>query len=389
MARAIAILAVTQLVGWGTTFNLCAVTGPAMAADLAISLPQVLFGPTIMLVTMAILSPVLPRAMASFGVGGTMAGGSLVACAGLALLGSAAGQPAFYAAWTIIGVAGTAMLTTPAQIALAAIAGDRSRRALGALVILSGLSSSIFWPLTASIQAEFGWRSACWIFAGLNLVVCLPLHLFALARTAHPRVAPPAIPPAETGGAVFFLIATAVSLNGFISWGFSLTIIVLLADRGLPMAQAVMLASMLGIVQIFARALDFSGGNRWDGLTTSRAAAMLLPVGLGVLLFGGSPLIAAAFIAIYGFATGAMAVSRATLPLVFFPGDAYARASARLALPLNLSFAAAPPFFASVQSGFGSQAVLGLAMALSLAALCVLLLLQRPQAAGLPAASDR
>jgi len=51
------------------------------------------------------------------------------------------------------------MLTTPAQIAVSEVAGDRARQALSILILAGGLTSTIIWPLTGLLQAEFGWRA--------------------------------------------------------------------------------------------------------------------------------------------------------------------------------------------------------------------------------------
>ena len=71
--RAVAALSLTQLVGWGATFWLPAVTGPAMASDLNLALPMVMAGPTVMLVVMGLvswpLSAVFERYGARHGVG--------------------------------------------------------------------------------------------------------------------------------------------------------------------------------------------------------------------------------------------------------------------------------------------------------------------------------
>jgi len=63
------------------------------------------------------------------------------------------------------------------------------------------------------------------------------------------------------------------------------------------------------------------------------------------------------------------------MPLDLFPAAAYARASSMLALPLNLSFACAPPLFAAILAGPGSDVALWVATALSLSALSALALL--------------
>ncbi|MGE7368071.1 hypothetical protein ACQKKX_03245 [Neorhizobium sp. NPDC001467] len=69
------------------------------------------------------------------------------------------------------------------------------------------------------------------------------------------------------------------------------------------------------------------------------------------------------------------AVSRATMPLQIFPQGAYARAAAGLAVPLNLSFAAAPPIFAAIMTSAGPHAALWLAFTLSIFAFVMLLTL--------------
>jgi hypothetical protein len=123
---------------------------------------------------------------------------------------------------------------------------------------------------------------------------------------------------------------------------------------------------------------DFLGGNRWNGLATGVVAAAIMPVCLVVLaLGGGAEWSILLFLLLYGLSSGAMSVSRATLPLVFFTPADYAGVAARLALPLNLAFAAAPPFFTYVLSSYGNRAALAIAFASSLGTLVSMLALQR------------
>lgn len=68
----------------------------------------------------------------------------------------------------------------------------------------------------------------------------------------------------------------------------------------------------------------------------------------------------------YGIAIGITAVARATLSLQTFPTSAYARSSAQLAVPLNLSYAVAPPVFAAIVASASPQVALWLALAISI-----------------------
>lgn len=365
---AILALGITQIIGWGTTFNLPAVLGPAMAADLAMPLPAIMAGPTIMLVTMAATSWALARLYGRHGAHAVMATGSVVGAAGLGLIAVSPNALIYYTAWLVLGLAGTAMLTTAAQIALAQIAGEKARQAIGALMLFGGLASTVSWPLANALSGSVGWRGACAVFALTLLLVCAPLHwrMLRSSALAAAESATTGESPLPVDRTDFALMAVAIAANGFVTWGFSLTIIVLLTTRGLSTDTAVSTAALIGLMQIIARFIEFTGGRRWTGLQTGLAASATLPLSFCILYFGHGLPAALAFVAVYGLAGGALAVARATMPLQFFPGAAYAHASAHLAGPLNLAFAAAPPAFAAILTAAGGEVALAVAFAISL-----------------------
>jgi len=376
--RAVAALSLTQLIGWGATFWLPAVTGPAMAADLGMALPAVMAGPTIMLVVMALISWPLGAAFERYGARLVMVLGSVLGTAGLMAMSLAGGPVSYVLSWFVLGLAGASMLTTPAQVAVTEIAGDKARHALGMLILAGGLTPTIVWPLTGLMQGEWGWRPTIMIYAALMLLVCLPLHWTTLARRPRERpteksASKEAAGPALIDGPRFTLLAVSFAANGFVTWGFALTIIVLFEAAGLDHASALTAAAFIGIAQWAGRMADFLGGRRWSGFVTGLAAAALFPVSFVVLLLTGSFAGAVFFATLYGIAGGITAVARATLPLQIFPARAYARASAQLAVPLNLSFAAAPPVFAAIVTSAGPHTALWLALAISIFAFCALL----------------
>lgn len=374
--RAVAALSVTQLVGWGATFWLPAVTGPAMALELGMPLPMVMAGPTVMLVVMAPVSWLLGNSFERVGARPIMVLGSVVGAAGLLALGLAGSQVTYFLSWILLGLAGAGMLTTPAQIAVREIAGENARRALGVLILAGGLTSTIVWPLTGFLQAYWGWRITTLFYAVLMLVVCLPLHWAALARrpeAENPTGAPPEPAPIERSR--FVLLAMSFAANGFFTWGFALTIIILFEAGGLDRTSALTAAAFIGLAQWAGRLVDLVGGRRWSSFVAGLLAAALFPLSFTVLLLTSDVTGAMVFAALYGLASGVTAVTRATLPLSIFPAGAYARASARLALPLNLSFAAAPPIFAAIITSAGPHAALWLAFGFSIFAFCTLLAL--------------
>jgi len=371
------VLAVTQVIGWGT-ISLPAVIGDQWARDIGLSLPLVFAGSTTMLVVTGIAALLLSNAFVAYGARILMAAGSVIAAFGFLLLAYATGPIAYFLAWVILGISGAATLSTASYVFLNEMAGAAAKRPISALMLVTGLSSSIFWPITAALTASWGWRPTMLIYAALMLFVCFPLYVFGLParhtlaaeRPASARAARLAMAP---GKIVFLLLASAVTINGFVSWGFSSIVIQLLRTMGTADARAIQLGSLLGVMQVSARALDYVGGARWDGLTTGMIAAAVLPISFLLLMIGGPAEYAVlGFLALYGMANGIMTVARATMPLVFYDQADYARAASRIAFPQSLVSAAAPPILVSVLTQSGGNAVLAIGVVSTLASLALL-----------------
>ena len=121
----------------------------------------------------------------------------------------------------------------------------------------------------------------------------------------------------------------------------------LLQAMGMDLARAVAVASLLGVFKVGGRVLDLLGGGRWDGLSTGIAAGAVIPLGLVAIWIGGAGLLpVVGYLLLFGVGSGAFAVARATMPLVFFDKAGYAAAMAAIALPMNLINALAPPALA-------------------------------------------
>jgi predicted MFS family arabinose efflux permease len=389
IARVLVVLGIAQIIGWGTV-GLLAVIGRQVAADLHMSVAAAFAGVSVFYVVMGLYAPALAKPFTAFGARRVMICGTALAAPGFVLLAVSQGPVLYFAAWLILGMAGSATLSTAAYILLNEIAGSEAKSSIGALMLMTGLSSSIFWPITAFLSEGLGWRATSLIFAGAMVLVCLPLYAFGLPRreVRAGEVTPSTAPAAEIDPVVrkstFYLIVGAIALNAFVTFGMSAVLIELLKAEGLPPAEAIAFASALGVIQVSARGIDFVGGGRWDGITTGLVAGLALPVAMLLFMTGGGARWAAgAFILLYGLGSGALAVARATIPLTFYDKAAFARASSQIALPINLLSALSPPLLMGTLTHFGSGVLLGLTALCSCAALLVMLLLsrRRPRAA--------
>jgi predicted MFS family arabinose efflux permease len=391
MLAEIAVLSLTQIIGWGTMFMAMSVLGAAAGEALGLTPSLVYLGPSLMLVTMAAMSPLMAPVYRAFGARTAMSAGTIASAPGLLLIAFAEGPLTFYGGWAVLGIAGAGALTTSAHVYLAARAGAQAKRAIGAQMLAMALAPTLSWPATAFLADLVGWRQTYMLFAFVMIAVVLPLIHFTLPPDTTPVAGEGGVgrstsPERRDQRPIVMLMTLAIALNGFVTWGFQVVVIDIMRSYSVAESFAVGMASAIGIAQMSARLLDFAGGNRWDGFTTSLTAGMLMPVSLFVLAAGqGAEWSVVVFILLYGLSSGAMSVGRATLPLVFFDREVYGRVLARLGLPLNLAFAAAPPIFSRILGEHGNAAALTLATVCSIGTLGSLLLLgryRRPGQAG-------
>ncbi len=53
-------------------------------------------------------------------------------------------------------------------------------------MLVTGLSSSVFWPITAALSGAVGWRATLLIYGAAMVLVCFPLHVFGLPQRRRP-----------------------------------------------------------------------------------------------------------------------------------------------------------------------------------------------------------
>lgn len=378
----LAVLAITQIIGWGTA-GLPAIMGRQMASDTGLSLVTIFSGTSVLYIVMGLCAPFLGKRFAKYGARVVMIAGTIVSAPGYLLISFAHEPFVYFLGWIVLGVGGSATLTTAAYIMLNEVAGTKAKSAIGGLMLLTGLSSSVFWPITWTLSDHFGWRATCQIYALSLVLISLPLYIFCLPSRSKSRNEPIAGRNEKSGNAAvskgtFFLIASAIALNSFVTFGLAAIFVELLKAAGLSPAEATAFGSMLGVIQVSARGLDFLGGGRWDGISTGIFAGAALPISMLLFIVGQhSQLGIAAFLLLYGLGSGALAVARATIPLVFYDKAAYAEAASRIALPFNIMSALSPPVLVAMLTHLGPTALLAVTIACSSTALIFLLMLSK------------
>ncbi|MDB5796849.1 MAG: hypothetical protein JWP36_751 [Paucimonas sp.] len=360
LAVVISALGCAQIISWGSLYYSIAVLGESMRRELGVS-SSLLFGAfTFSLLVSGLAAPSIGRAIDARGGRPVLCAGSVIACIAMLVMAAAQGPVSLLVASLLSGIAMSACLYEAAFITLNQIAGERYRTAVTALTLFGGLASTAFWPLSQTLLDLAGWRQALLTYAALQLLVCLPLHL--LVPRAFPRegvVAKSAAPAAQAqqvapaSGSRYNYLVLAFALSSFVLAVLSVHIIGLLKDAGLSPGQAVLVATMIGPMQVLVRVLEFV------------FARHVGPVGVGAVSFGIMVLAmlalyfvngysAWAFVAagLYGFSNGIMTIIRGTVPAVLFGREAYGALLGRLARPSFISRAMAPfAFSATLAAG--------------------------------------
>jgi MFS family permease len=283
-AQTIAVLAVTQIISWGTTFDMLGVMGRIVAPELDLPNEVVFFGLSIMMLVSALAGPATGRLLGRHGAAKVMAGASVIFAVGLLLLASAHEILVYGLAWIVIGIGGALGLSAPAYTAVVEREGLDGKRIIAILMLFTGLSATIFWPLLALMNDLVGWRMTFVFSAMLQLFICLPLYLFGLPepidrneQTQATDTVPVDFTPPERRRA-FFLVAAATAISSFISFGLSPSLLALLQQAGASPALALQLGSARGAIGVSARFVDMALGRRGNALLTSL-------VGTGLVLF--------------------------------------------------------------------------------------------------------
>jgi MFS family permease len=381
--RAVAGLAVTQIIGWGTTFHLPAVLGSVMAPSIGISMEVLFGGISVQLLASALVAPRIGRRIDRLGGRAIMVGGSVLLALALALISQAHGPVLYFIGWALIGFATPMTLGAGTQASLAQVAGPGARRAVSVLLFFTGLPSFFFWPLASWLEPIIGWRHTALLFAALHLVICVPIHFAVLSRRIPVRISASGVPmedglPPSARRGAFWLLAATLAFAGMISWGVALNIIELLKAGGLPSTTAVFIATLTAPIQASARIIEFMFGGRYPATVTGLVSASVMPLAFVGLLIGGGAVWAAVMFAVcYGISNGLMTLARATIPLALFGRGEYGTWTGRLTTPQNLVFAASPVLFAALLQRQGPQLMVWVGLVMATGCLIAMVLLAR------------
>lgn len=363
--RTIGILAFTQITSWGALYYAFTILAPGIQRDLGLS-AELAFGAFSwsLLVAGLVATPV-GIVLDRFGGQFVMAAGSVVCGLGLVWLSRCDSALSYFGAWTVLGLAMAATLYEAAFATINRKFFTGSREAISKLTLFAGFASTIFWPLTLKLDSLLGWRDTYFWFGVAQFALCLPLHLWLGKDAARPAaVAAGQAHRSHTLGEalrhpVFWKLALAFSANTFIFSAMSIHLIPLLKDIGHSAALAVLMAALIGPMQVAGRIGEMTLARNALPQTVGKFTFAALPAALlALLLFGTQAWAVAAFCILYGLSNGIMTIVRGTIPQALFGRENYGAISGALAGPSLFSKAAGPLVAATILGASGSPSTL-------------------------------
>jgi predicted MFS family arabinose efflux permease len=377
-------LGTAQALAWGSSYYLPAILADPIADGLGLS-RTVVFGVfSGSLLVSAFLGPPVGRVIDTHGGRGVLALSNLVLAAGLVLLALTQGVVSLVAAWTVLGVGMAMGLYDPAFATLAGLYGRAARGPITGITLIAGFASTLGWPLSALLEAHFGWRGACLVWAALNLLIGLPLNRMLIPR-APPRARATEVQetagPAPRGAMV--LLSFVFAATWFVTGAMAAHLPRLLEIAGASATAAIAAAALVGPAQVGARLIEFGALKRVHPVISARLAAALHPIGAVVLMAIG-PSAIMAFAVLHGAGNGLLTIAKGTLPLAIFGSVGYGLRNGILAAPARAAQAASPLIFGLLIDWLGVGA-LAISAGMSIAALLALMALRaRTSPAAMP-----
>ena len=320
-------LGITQIIGWGSGFYIPAILAVPISTSIGITTELFFWAFTFSLLLSGVLGPRIGRAIDRFGGRKVLPWGNVAFIAGLVALSLTTEPIMLFIAWGLIGIGGSMGNYDSACATAVNFFKENSNKVIAMITVFAGFSSTISWPLTTYLEANFGWQFAVLFWAAMHLVISLPLHL-TIPRSEEREVEMMTGPITKIlknkfrFDSLLVIFAVMFALEGFIVSSVNTTLPFLLTELGAANSLALLAAVILGPSQVLARVLLVFLSKHLGPIAVAGISIAAHPLGvILVLMFGVNALLP--FVILHGIGVGLNPFIRGTLPLLFFGASSY------------------------------------------------------------------
>jgi MFS family permease len=393
-AGIVSALGLTQIIGYGTLYYSFGILAPGMAEDLGLTLGQVFAIFSASLFVGGLSAPFIGKRMDRAGAATVMTVGSALSAATLVFCAWSPSIAVFAVAVVLMEVASGMVQYQAAFAAVVESSPRTASRSITYLTLIAGFASTIFWPIAAALTGYLSWREIYLVFAGLNLVVCMPLHFWIMtsgrrsvgrADVAGSRVAVAGALAPDRRRRGMIMVSFAFALQGFTLSAILAHMVPMLTAIGLGSA-AVVVGALFGPAQVMSRLINMVFGAALSPPVLAALSASLIVLGVLILGTCGDALAGAvAFAVCLGLGSGIASIAQGSLPLWLFGSEGYGSITGNMAAARLAASAAAPFIFARAMETVGIPGALignGLLGLLGVAAFIAVAASVKPPAAG-------
>ncbi|MEV2275860.1 MFS transporter [Nocardiopsis sp. NPDC049922] len=346
--RGLLVLCATVTISYGALFYAFPVLSTAIAADTGWSITVITAFFSGSQVVAGLAGIAVGRRLQRHGPRPVMTMAALLAPPALVAIAAAPGPAVFGAAWLVAGFAMAGLFYPPAFAALTSWYGAGRVRALTVLTLVAALASTVFAPLTASLEVMFGWRGAYLVLAAVMTVTVVPLHTFALPRpwrtaSESEHAASDEVVAQVVRSRAFWSLTASLGLGTLTVQAVVVNLVALLQSHGLTATTAAWALGLGGVGQVLGRLVY--GPLERRSRHVERSVAVLGACALTTLLLAlvpGPSALVLLLALLAGTARGVLTLLKATAVSDRWGTTNYAALNGVMQTPIMLSAALAP-----------------------------------------------
>jgi len=347
-----------QIAAFASSFYLMGVLGDAIGRDLGLPPTAVFAMVSLSLAVPALIAPQVARRIDEKGGKGVLLASHVALAAGLVLVGFARDGLGLAIGMAVIGFGQSLGLSPTPFAILVSLYGEAARRPITAVALIGGLGSVVGWPLTSWLAEQLGWRGTHFVWAAVQVLVCLPLSAWVCPPTPGHGRRTEALHPEVRWDRPMVQLAVLFACAWFVSTCMSAHLPRLLGAFGLTPHAAAAAAGLMGVAAVTMRFLEFTVLRRLPPLATTRLATLMHPTGAAALLAFGAP--AGGVMALgQGAGNGMLTVAKGVLPLSLYGPSGYAYRSALIGRPALIAQVFGPALFALALERSATLAIVG------------------------------
>lgn len=357
-------LALAQMTSWGTLYYSFSLFAAPMQHELGWSPPAMNTALTLGLLMTGVMAYPIGALLDRTGGRWLMTLGSL-GCGLLLLVWSDIRTlPQFFVMWLALGACMACCLMEPLMVVINQVFGKDARRGIIAASMVTGLSGTVFVPLTGYFINVIDWRSAMLILGALNLLYCAPVHWwFIPPRSAgshayHPmmKLRGRVVMRRRLRNPVFWGLALWYTSYSLTASSLIFQFVPVLRAEQVPDGVIFTAFALIGPMQVASRLVLVTVARHASIARLGAFTSTLSPIAVLILIFAPHEARWLYLFAIcFGTGHGITTILRGIAPIEWLGREHFARTMGAIALPMSIAMAIAPSLTAQVWSATGSS----------------------------------